>query len=64
MAYFPDGEANESSVAAQRFFNRFKLALKGVESSALPSNRLIDSNWAKNTIQCNDYLKLVLSNAK
>jgi hypothetical protein len=57
MEYFPRGTCEHGSEIGKRFFFKFVDCLKR-------STNLIDSTWAKSTMECNDYLKLVLQKNK
>lgn len=54
IKYFKHGVSDGASEYGKRFFKVFVEALKASK------DRLVDSYWATEVIECNDYLKMVL----
>jgi len=54
--FYPNAECTFHSQKAKEFFNQF------VERLKLCKDEIIDSYWAKNVIECNDYFKKILEN--
>jgi hypothetical protein len=51
---FPNAECQAHSKKAKEFFHQF------VEQLKLCKDEIIDGWWAKEVVECNDYLKMVL----
>jgi len=54
--YYPRGTCDGASQRGVEYFKRFVHNLKQCK------DELIDSNWAVDIVECNDYLKMVLDN--
>jgi hypothetical protein len=56
MMYYQQGHCKGASKSGKKFFNKF------VKNLIKSQDELIDSDWAIRAVNCNDYLKLVVSN--
>lgn len=54
--YFPDGIRGHTNKSEKIFFDKFVECLKQNKDD------LVDSEWAKEIVTCNNYLKLLLEN--